>query len=504
MAKIGPKISLVGMLKCEEKTHVCTLPSENRVTRPHFDLQPLGVGGASKGHFAFRVLEQVHQAGVVCRGHNARDGVLYYRPVRVKRCARLFERGGEGRLVSTRDENVVRRRARLSSMQEFKKRASLRDGGARTCPPFRDLPHKVCGVTVNEENARVFKSSLSVLGDCRGLEEEEEEEEGSGTYKLKCKLAIGKRGLRFTAPPLFSFIMLSLVSGIYTHQLKASRSTWPQFEYPNPNFLLQEEMKTAYHLRARPKRRSPGCSPLETRFRREQPHGRSWLLVPGMGPHISGGAWASKRADWRVNWDLHVAGILTQCRCALFWEDWAFSSVVECSTSAELLEGGGGDMRHTTSGLGCRLNFAVASGYLGLAITWLNGSQRLSGIRSFAGVVAARGNLPLRVTVTEALCGWGVLVNQSPVTLSSKLPRPARLSDKPEVLSLPVPPSFVVFPWTSITYQDPVPTPLNASPIPAAPPIPAVPTPNTLAIIIRAIRGDMDKLNTVACRQVPH
>ncbi|KAJ7139574.1 hypothetical protein C8R44DRAFT_867708 [Mycena epipterygia] len=53
----------------------------------------------------------------------------------------------------------------------------------------------------------------------------------------------------------------------------------------------------------------------------------------------------------------------------------------------------------------------------------------------------------------------------------------------------PTPPSFVVFPWTSITYQDPVvPTPLNANPILAASAIPAVHAPNTLAIIIRAIR----------------
>ncbi|KAJ7139603.1 hypothetical protein C8R44DRAFT_975389 [Mycena epipterygia] len=53
----------------------------------------------------------------------------------------------------------------------------------------------------------------------------------------------------------------------------------------------------------------------------------------------------------------------------------------------------------------------------------------------------------------------------------------------------PTPPSYVVFPWTSITYyQNHVPTPLNAIPIPTAPPNPPVHAPHTLAIIIRAIR----------------
>ncbi|KAJ7139602.1 hypothetical protein C8R44DRAFT_308257 [Mycena epipterygia] len=131
----------------------------------------------------------------------------------------------------------------------------------------------------------------------------------------------------------------------------------------------------------------------------------------------------------RVNWDLHVAGILTQVRvhahvdsclasvslCTLLGGSGLFLGLFFCGE--EPLEGRRGDMCHTTCGVGCRLNFAVASGYLALAITWLNGSQRLNGMRSFAGVVAAIGNLPsmaLRVTVTEALCavgrrGWGAV-----------------------------------------------------------------------------------------------
>ncbi|KAJ7451089.1 hypothetical protein FB451DRAFT_1409989 [Mycena latifolia] len=47
-------------------------------------------------------------------------------------------------------------------------------------------------------------------------------------------------------------------------------------------------------------------------------------------------------------------------------------------------------------------------------------------------------------------------------------------------------PSFVVFPWAPIIYQDPNPVaqfPVNSNPSPAAPP-----APNNLAIIRRAIR----------------
>ncbi|KAJ7456486.1 hypothetical protein FB451DRAFT_1407187 [Mycena latifolia] len=53
------------------------------------------------------------------------------------------------------------------------------------------------------------------------------------------------------------------------------------------------------------------------------------------------------------------------------------------------------------------------------------------------------------------------------------------------------PPSFVVFPWAPIIYQDPNPVaqfPVNANPSPAAPQIQPPPAPNTLTIIIRAIR----------------
>ncbi|KAJ7456518.1 hypothetical protein FB451DRAFT_1564537 [Mycena latifolia] len=53
------------------------------------------------------------------------------------------------------------------------------------------------------------------------------------------------------------------------------------------------------------------------------------------------------------------------------------------------------------------------------------------------------------------------------------------------------PPSFVVFPWAPIIYQDPNPvaqTPANATPVPAAPQIHPVQAPSTLTIIIRAIR----------------
>ncbi|KAF7340092.1 hypothetical protein MVEN_01927300 [Mycena venus] len=52
------------------------------------------------------------------------------------------------------------------------------------------------------------------------------------------------------------------------------------------------------------------------------------------------------------------------------------------------------------------------------------------------------------------------------------------------------PPSYLVFPWTSVSYQAPVvPAPINAYPIPVVPPQPSVAvTPNTLTMIIRALR----------------
>ncbi|KAJ6604150.1 hypothetical protein DFH09DRAFT_1300415 [Mycena vulgaris] len=49
------------------------------------------------------------------------------------------------------------------------------------------------------------------------------------------------------------------------------------------------------------------------------------------------------------------------------------------------------------------------------------------------------------------------------------------------------PPSFLVFPWTPITYQDPV-LPTAVNPIPAAPQTQPVPAPNTFTLLIRAIR----------------
>ncbi|KAJ7693580.1 hypothetical protein B0H17DRAFT_1199700 [Mycena rosella] len=51
-------------------------------------------------------------------------------------------------------------------------------------------------------------------------------------------------------------------------------------------------------------------------------------------------------------------------------------------------------------------------------------------------------------------------------------------------------PSYMTFPWASVTYQDQTPvaqTPANTSPVPLAP-IQAVQTPNTLTVILRAIR----------------
>ncbi|KAJ7693589.1 hypothetical protein B0H17DRAFT_1199712 [Mycena rosella] len=52
------------------------------------------------------------------------------------------------------------------------------------------------------------------------------------------------------------------------------------------------------------------------------------------------------------------------------------------------------------------------------------------------------------------------------------------------------PSKYITFPWASVTYQDQAPvgqTPANTSPVPLAP-IQPVQTPNTLTVILRAIR----------------
>ncbi|KAJ7456482.1 hypothetical protein FB451DRAFT_1564510 [Mycena latifolia] len=57
-------------------------------------------------------------------------------------------------------------------------------------------------------------------------------------------------------------------------------------------------------------------------------------------------------------------------------------------------------------------------------------------------------------------------------------------------------PSFVVFPWAPIIYQDPNPVaqfPVHANPSPAASQPPA---PNNLAIILRAIRHSLATIAT--------